>query len=119
VLLAPSNPVVSIGPILEIPGIRAAVSAARVVGVSPIINGSVVRGMADACLTAIGIATAADAVAMHYGASLLDGWLVDSSDASLLRNIEGIRTAAVPLWMRDPASSAQVAGDALALAEQL
>ena len=119
VLLAPSNPVVSIGPILAIPGIRPAVQAATVVGVSPIINGAVVRGMADACLTAIGVATSADAVAMHYGASLIDGWLVDSSDASLLENIEGIRTAAVPLWMRDPASSAQVAGDALALAQQL
>ena len=119
VLLAPSNPVVSIGPILAIPGILSAVQAATVVGVSPIINGSVVRGMADACLTAIGVATRADAVALHYGAPLLDGWLVDSSDASLLENIQGIRTAAVPLWMRDPASSAQVAGDALALAQQL
>ena len=56
VLLAPSNPVVSIGPILAIAGVRKAVSsAARVVGVSPIIAGSVVRGMADACLTAIGV----------------------------------------------------------------
>ncbi len=118
VLLAPSNPVVSIGPILAIPGIRSAVESATVVGVSPIINGAVVRGMADACLTAIGVATAADAVALHYGRDLLDGWLVDESDAALLP-IEGIRTAAVPLWMRDVDSAAQVARDALALAEQL
>ncbi len=121
VLLAPSNPVVSIGPILAIPGILDAVRAATAVGVSPIINGSVVRGMADACLTAIGVATAADAVALHYGADLLDGWLVDSSDAERVELVEtaGIRCVAVPLWMRDPASSAQVAGDALALAQQL
>jgi LPPG:FO 2-phospho-L-lactate transferase len=121
VLLAPSNPVVSIGPILAIPGIRAAVEAARVVGVSPIISGAVVRGMADACLTAIGVATAADAVALHYGSPLVNGWLVDSSDAALVEPVEtaGIRARAVPLWMRDPESSAQVARDALALAEQL
>jgi LPPG:FO 2-phospho-L-lactate transferase len=122
VLLAPSNPVVSIAPILAIPGIRAAVeSAPRVVGVSPIIAGAVVRGMADACLTAIGVATAADAVALHYGSALIDGWLVDSSDAALVETIEaaGITARAVPLWMRDPASSAQVAGDALQLAQQL
>ncbi len=127
VLFAPSNPVVSIGPILAIPGIRAAVqsTAAPVVGVSGIINGSVVRGMADACLAAIGVATAADAVALHYGSrssgGVLDGWLVDSTDDGLLGAIEGggIVASAVPLWMRDPVSSAQVAGDALALAVRL
>ena len=124
ILVAPSNPVVSIGPIVAIPGVRAALlaSPAPIVGVSPIINGAVVRGMADACLTAIGVDTAADAVALHYGArsagGLLDAWLVDSSDAGRVELVEtaGIRAAAVPLWMRDPDSSAQVARDALALA---
>jgi len=123
VLVAPSNPVVSIGTILGIPGIRAALAAtsARVVGVSPIIAGSVVRGMADACLTAIGVETSAGAVALHYGArsagGLLDAWLVDESDAAALAAIEaaGITARAVPLWMRDPASSARLAADALAL----
>ena len=123
VLVAPSNPVVSIGTILGIPGIRAALAAtsARVVGVSPIIAGSVVRGMADACLTAIGVETSAGAVALHYGArsagGLLDAWLVDESDATALATIEaaGITARAVPLWMRDPASSARLAADALAL----
>ena len=123
VLVAPSNPVVSIGTILGIPGIRAALAAtsARVVGVSPIIAGSVVRGMADACLTAIGVETSAGAVALHYGSrsagGLLDAWLVDESDAAALAAIEaaGITARAVPLWMRDPASSARLAADALAL----
>ena len=127
VLIAPSNPVVSIGPILAIPGIRAALSAtsAPIVGVSPIINGAVVRGMADACLTAIGVETSASAVALHYGAGsaggLLDAWLIDSSDSSMVASLEtaGIRTAAVPLWMRDLPLSAQLAADALALAQQL
>ena len=124
ILIAPSNPVVSIGPILAIPGILSAVQAASapVVGISPIINGAVVRGMADACLTAIGVSTSASAVALHYGSrtsgGLLDGWLVDVSDSPEVELVEalGIRTRAVPLWMRDPESSAQVARDALALA---
>ena len=127
VLLAPSNPVVSIGPILAIPGIRSALqsTAAPVVGVSPIINGSVVRGMADACLAAIGVATAADAVAAHYGSrasgGVIDGWLVDITDADAVPALSaaGVRCVAVPLWMRDTASSAQVARDALALAMTL
>jgi LPPG:FO 2-phospho-L-lactate transferase len=123
VLIAPSNPVVSIGTILGIPGIRAAVAetSARVVGVSPIIAGSVVRGMADACLTAIGVETSAAAVGLHYGArsagGLLDAWLVDETDAAALAPLEaaGITARAVPLWMRDSATSAQLAADALAL----
>ncbi|MFP7833906.1 2-phospho-L-lactate transferase [Marisediminicola sp. LYQ134] len=124
VLVAPSNPVVSIGTILELPGMRAALSAtgAPVIGVSPIIAGAAVRGMADACLAAIGVETSAAAVASHYGArstgGLIDGWLVDDADAASLPALEaaGIRTAAVPLWMTDAAATAKIARDALALA---
>ncbi|MBP2435839.1 2-phospho-L-lactate transferase [Microbacterium amylolyticum] len=124
ILVAPSNPVVSVGPILAVPGMRELLREAHapVVGVSGIIDGAVVRGMADACLTAVGIDTSARAVAEHYGArsadGLLDGWLVDTTDADAvpaLRDI-GIETRAVPLWMRDADTSAQVAADALALA---
>ncbi|MDJ0335743.1 2-phospho-L-lactate transferase [Salinibacterium sp. G-O1] len=124
VIVAPSNPVVSIGPILAIPGIREALAStpARVVGISPIIAGAVVRGMADACLAAIGVSTSADAVAVHYGArsrgGVLDGWLVDESDAAAAAAIEaaGIRAQVVPLWMRDAESSAALGRDALAAA---
>jgi LPPG:FO 2-phospho-L-lactate transferase len=124
ILVAPSNPVVSIGTILGIPGVRDALAAASapIVGVSPIIQGAVVRGMADACLTAIGVTTSAEAVALHYGArsagGLLDAWLVDESDADTVAALAsaGITALAVPLWMRDLESSAQVAADALALA---
>ncbi len=119
VLFAPSNPVVSIGTILGIPGIRDAVAATSgtVIGVSPIISGAVVRGMADACLEAIGVETSALAVARHYGSGLLDAWLVDETDAATVPDIEalGIRSAAVPLWMRDTETSRQLAKDALAL----
>ncbi|HEY0260078.1 MAG TPA: 2-phospho-L-lactate transferase [Lacisediminihabitans sp.] len=124
VLVAPSNPVVSIGTILGIPGIRHAVTTASapVVGVSPVIGGAVVRGMADACLEAIGVATAADAVALHYGSratgGVLDGWLVGGEDAAAVPVVlaAGIRAAAVPLWMRDLDTSAAIAREAIALA---
>jgi len=128
VLLAPSNPVVSIGPIVAIPGTREALATttAPVIGVSPIIGGAVVRGMADACLTAIGVETDAAAVALHYGArhpahgsapGLLDGWLVDEVDAAGVAPLvaTGIRTRAVPLWMRDLDTSAALAAEAIAL----
>ncbi|MDQ1555119.1 MAG: 2-phospho-L-lactate transferase [Actinomycetota bacterium] len=124
IVLAPSNPVVSIGTVLGIPGIRDALAAASapVVGISPIIAGAAVRGMADACLTAIGVETSADAVAAHYGArssgGVIDAWLVDESDAALLPGIAalGVRAAAAPLWMHDLPTSQQLAADALALA---
>ncbi|HOW01785.1 MAG TPA: 2-phospho-L-lactate transferase, partial [Rhodoglobus sp.] len=127
VLLAPSNPVVSIGPILAIPGLADAVRAtsAPVVGVSPIISGAVVRGMADACLTAIGVSTSADAVALHYGVrsagGVIDGWLVDTADDAALAPVAsaGIRARAVPLWLSDDATRAQVARDAVELALSL
>jgi LPPG:FO 2-phospho-L-lactate transferase len=124
VLLAPSNPVVSIGTILGIPGVREALheTAAPVVGLSPVIGGSVVRGMADACLTAIGVETDAAAIARHYGArsagGVLDGWLVDEVDAASAAALsaEGIRTRAVPLWMTDDDATAVMAAAALTLA---
>ena len=88
VLLPPSNPVVSIGAILQVAGIGDALrsTSAPVVGVSPIVGGAPVRGMADACLSAIGVETSAAASRSHYGAriagGLLDGWLVADEDAS-------------------------------------
>lgn len=124
VLIAPSNPIVSVGPVLAVPGMRAALAAARapIVGVSGIIAGGVVRGMADACLAAVGVETSAEAVGAHYGArsggGLLDGWLVDDADAASVEPLErlGIRTRAVPLWMRDAETSARLAADAISLA---
>src|SRR6266542_1441348 len=80
VLLPPSNPVVSLGTILQVPGIREALERKVVVGVSPIIGGAPVRGMADACLAAIGVPTSAASVAAWYGSGLLNGWLVDDAD---------------------------------------
>ncbi|CAO5147819.1 Phosphoenolpyruvate transferase [Frankia sp. AiPs1] len=125
VLLPPSNPVVSIGTILAVPGIREAVAktSAPVVGVSPIIGGAAVRGMADACLTAIGVETSAQAVGQHYGGrgrtggaatGLLDGWLVDPVDAATI--VPGAAVAARPLLMTDLAETTAIVRAALELA---
>jgi LPPG:FO 2-phospho-L-lactate transferase len=114
VLLPPSNPVVSIGTILQVKGIREALAAKRVVGLSPIIGGVPVRGMADACLTAIGVETSAEAVGRHYGSDLLDGWLVDTHD--LGATVPGVEVRAIPLLMTDIEATATMARAALDLA---
>ncbi len=127
VLFPPSNPVVSIGTILQVPGIADAVRATRapVVGVSPIVGGAPVRGMADACLTAIGLETSAAAVATHYGArtggGLIDAWLVDSADATCVPEVEaaGIRCLAVPTMMTDVDATARIAEASLEVAHGL
>lgn len=124
IVLPPSNPIVSIGTIVSVPGIREAIvqAGAPVVGVSPIISGAPVRGMADACLRAKDVETSAEGVAGHYGSrstgGLLDGWLVDTSDASQVEAIEatGIRCRAVPLYMTDVPAAAQMARETLDLA---
>jgi LPPG:FO 2-phospho-L-lactate transferase len=105
VLIAPSNPVVSIGTILSVPGIREALRAtgAPVVGVSPIIGGAPVRGMAERCLPAVGVEVSAAGVGTFYGArsdeGILDGWLVDTADAGA--TVPGVKVEAVPLYMTD------------------
>ncbi|CAM4161212.1 LPPG:FO 2-phospho-L-lactate transferase [Mycobacterium basiliense] len=109
VMLAPSNPVVSIGAILAVPGMRAALRAttAPIVGYSPIIDGKPLRGMADACLSVIGVDSTAAAVGRHYGArsatGILDGWLVAEGDSA---DIEGVAVASIPLLMSDPKATA-------------
>jgi LPPG:FO 2-phospho-L-lactate transferase len=127
VLLPPSNPVVSIGPVVTVAGIREALASTRapVVGVSPIIGGGAVRGMADQLLRGIGVEVGAGAVGLHHGSraagGLLDGWLVDLVDDDEVAAVEaaGIRCRAVPLWMRDDDTTTELARAALALAAEL
>jgi LPPG:FO 2-phospho-L-lactate transferase len=135
VVLPPSNPVVSVGTILQVPGIREALqrTPAPIVGVSPIIGGRPVRGMADACLSAIGVQTDAGAVARHYGPrralipagapadGILDGWLVDDADSASVPVVEalGIACEARPLLMSDPDATAALAQSVIDLAMRL
>ncbi len=118
VLLPPSNPVVSIGTVLRLPGVREALADRPVVGISPIIGGAPVRGMADACLAALCVPVTAEGVGRHYGArtagGLLDGWLVDPVDAGA--DVPGVRVRAEPLLMTDVAAAAAMARAALDLA---
>ena len=120
VLVAPSNPVVSIAPVLAVPLLKEAVldGPAPVVGVSPIIGGAPVRGMADRCLAALGVEVSAAGVGGLYGGrrdrGLLDGWLVGTEDEGTV--IPGVTTRAVPLWMTDEDATAAMVAAALDLA---
>ncbi|MBK8867907.1 MAG: 2-phospho-L-lactate transferase [Actinomycetales bacterium] len=121
VLLPPSNPVVSIGVILSVPGIRDALrgTLAPVVGVSPIVSGRPVRGHADACLAALGMPAEAMSVASLY-ADFMRGWLVDPADAPAESEIPaGLVVRSRPLLMTDRAAAAAIAGAAVELALEL
>lgn len=121
ILLAPSNPVVSIAPILAVPGLRDALrtAPARVIGVSPIIGGAAVRGMADACLAAVDVECSAAGVGRLYGPrtgeGILDGWLVDDQ-ADAGTQVAGVTVREAPLWMTDDPATAAIVAAALELA---
>src|SRR4051794_1931780 len=123
VLVPPSNPVVSVGTILGVPGVRDALArtSAPVVGVSGIIGQDHVRGMARQLLATIGIEVSAAGVAEHYGArtrgGVLDGWLVDTSVAASVERVTatGLRCRAVPLWMTDHDATADMVAAAIEL----
>ncbi|MCW2850903.1 MAG: 2-phospho-L-lactate transferase [Nocardioides sp.] len=123
VVLPPSNPVVSVGTILGVPRVRDALRAtsAPVVGLSPIVGGTHVRGMAEQMLTAIGVEVSAAGVGLHYGArsdgGVLDGWLVDERDADQVARLTeaGLACRAVPLMMSDHDATAAMAAAAVDL----
>jgi len=123
VLVPPSNPVVSVGTILGVPRVREALAATKapVVGLSPIVGGTHVRGMAEQMLTSIGVEVSAAGVGLHYGSraqgGVLDGWLVDEVDADQVARVEagGLPCRAVPLMMTDPAATAAMAAAAVEL----
>jgi LPPG:FO 2-phospho-L-lactate transferase len=119
VLLPPSNPVVSIGIVLGVPGVRDALRGTRapVVGVSPLIGGRPVRGHADACLSPLGVEVSAAGVAGLY-ADFLDGWLVDDADAGAVYP-RGATVRTLDLLMRDVHGAARIAGAALDLGLEL
>ena len=123
VVLPPSNPVVSVGTILGVPRVREALVAtqAPVVGLSPIVGGTHVRGMAEQMLTSIGVEVSAAGVGLHYGSraegGVLDGWLVDERDADQVERLTagGLACRAVPLMMTDLDATAAMAAAAVDL----
>lgn len=112
IVLCPSNPVISVGPILALPGVRDALRARRdrVVAVSPIIRGTTVKGPADRLMAAAGIEVSCAGVASIY-ADLCGTLLVDDSDADRAADVEahGVRAEVAPILMRDVDGAAALA----------
>ncbi len=120
VVIGPSNPLVSIGPILAIPGMREAVvaSGARRIGVSGIVAGQAIRGPADRMLGSLGHEVSARGVALLYS-GLVDTFVIDQADAELAPSIGelGMEVAVLPTVMRSDADRAALAEALVALAE--
>ena len=119
-LLCPSNPVVSIGPILSVPGVRDAVAARSgpVIGVSPIVGGAPLAGMADKLMPVAGLEVSALGAARAYR-DLLTGWVIDERDADTAPVIGeelGIAVAVTDTVMRDDDVAAALATTAIELA---
>ncbi len=122
ILFCPSNPIVSSGPILAVPGVRDTLgqSSAPVVAVSPIVGGAPVKGPADRLLRGVGAEVSARGVAAHYG-DLLSGFVLDERDAGELADVEagGTRARSVDSIMRDVAAAARLAEATMQLAAEL
>jgi LPPG:FO 2-phospho-L-lactate transferase len=118
IVLPPSNPVASIGPILAVPGIREAVTGRRdrVVGISGIVGGAPLAGMADRLLPVVGVEVSAAGVAEHYR-DLLRAWVIDRADERLAPRVEslGVRAAVTDTIMRGDAEAEALARIALEL----
>jgi LPPG:FO 2-phospho-L-lactate transferase len=127
VVVAPSNPVVSVAPITAVPGVADALDAttAPVVGISPIIGGRVVRGMADRLLPAVGCGVDAAAVAAWYGTrhdgGLLDAWVIDTADEAAIDRVRsaGLLACATDTLLDDPEVAAGLARTVLAIARDV
>jgi LPPG:FO 2-phospho-L-lactate transferase len=122
VLIAPSNPIVSVGTILSVPGVRAALDAtsAPIVAVSPIVGGMAIKGPAVAMLQLRGIEASALGIARYYQ-GLIDALVIDNVDAALAPQIEelGIRAVVTDTIMRGPAEKAALAQTTIAAARAL
>jgi LPPG:FO 2-phospho-L-lactate transferase len=117
IVIAPSNPLVSIGPVLAVPGLRAAVQAARArtVAISPIIAGAALKGPADRMMRELGHDASVVGVARLY-AEIASVLVVDEADAGAAAEVEasGIRCVVAPTIMSSPDAAAALATVALA-----
>jgi LPPG:FO 2-phospho-L-lactate transferase len=125
IVIGPSNPLVSIGPILAVPGMRELLAAARargvpVAAVSPIIGGRALKGPADRMLASLGHESSALGVARLY-ADLIDVFVFDDADAALVPEIEalGLRALVTDTVMGDDASRARLAGHVLSALDSI
>ena len=122
VMICPSNPYLSIDPILSIPGVRAAILAAGApcVAVSPIVGGQAIKGPAAKLMTELGVTPGVAAIAAHY-AGLIDGLILDTVDAGDALAIErsGVATCVTATVMRGDADRIALARDALAFAHSV
>jgi LPPG:FO 2-phospho-L-lactate transferase len=122
IVICPSNPIVSIGPILAMPEVREALrrSRAPVVAISPIVGGAPVKGPADRLMRGVGVEVSARGVAELYR-GLIDAFVIDERDADLAADIEvmGIRTRVLDTIMGDVAVAQNLAEAALSLAASL
>ena len=122
IIVCPSNPVVSIGPILAIPGIGEALAAssAPAVAISPIVGGAPIKGPASQLLRGIGVEVSAAGVAAHYR-EWIQGYVLDQRDRELETEIKslGLATRITDSIMVDAEAAASLAGVALELSESL
>lgn len=122
VIVCPSNPYLSIDPILSVPGMREWVEsvAAPVVAVSPIVGGAAVKGPAAKIMRELGHAASALTVARHYG-PLLSGLIIDEQDADLAAMIEseGTRVRVTSTVMRSSGDRVGLAQECLTFADEL
>lgn len=122
ILICPSNPIVSIGPILDVPGVRHAIKHSQAVriAVSPIIGGKALKGPADKMLTTLGHETSALGVARIY-ADLIDGMVIDEVDADLASRIKALDLSVATLQtiMGDAEDRARFARDVLEFAQSI
>jgi LPPG:FO 2-phospho-L-lactate transferase len=119
IVLCPSNPWVSLDPILAVPGVRSAIAGKQVIGVSPIVGAQAIKGPAAKMFRELGIEPSALAVAEHYR-GLLSGMVIDSQDASLADPIRslGLRVRVTQTIMRNPVDREKLAEAVLALASE-
>jgi LPPG:FO 2-phospho-L-lactate transferase len=119
VVICPSNPFISIDPILAVPGLRAAIAACRapIVAVAPIIGGRAIKGPTAKMMAELGVPASARAVAEHYG-DLLDGFVLDVADAEAARAI-GIPCLCTSILMADDEDKRRLAAEVLAFARRI
>lgn len=120
IVICPSNPFLSILPILALSGVRAALESRRapLVAMSPIVGGKAIKGPAAKNMEELGLTVSCAGVAEFYG-KLLDGLVIDQVDAEMIQEISGPAVIATDTIMRTPADRSRLAAETLEFAKKL